>query len=113
MVDNNVLGKLIKDSRERKKLTQEQLADMVFVTKQAVSNWERGKNRPDEEMRERLSEALGIKFDGLSFKGDIKVDIKQIEDINDIDEAASTIMAIMQNISVDDTYYNCKLLRTM
>lgn len=104
MVDTNVLGKLIKDSRERKKLTQEQLADMVFVTKQAVSNWERGINRPDEATRERLSEVLGIKYDGLSFKGDTKMDIKQIEDINNIDEASSTITAIMKNISLDTEY---------
>lgn len=34
------IGTVIKEKREEKGLTQQELADMVFVTRQTVSRWE-------------------------------------------------------------------------
>ena len=39
-------------------LTQEELAEKLHVTRQAVSNWENGKHQPDLEMLALLSWAL-------------------------------------------------------
>ena len=39
-------------------MTQEQLAEKVFVTRQAVSAWETGKALPDVETLERIAGAL-------------------------------------------------------
>ena len=44
------IGKNIKDLRIRAKLTQEELAEKLFVTRQTVSNYENGKSRPDVDM---------------------------------------------------------------
>ena len=41
-------------------LTQEALAEKLHVTRQAVSNWENGKNQPDLEMLALLSWALEV-----------------------------------------------------
>ena len=43
--------------RKRANLTQEQMAEKLHVTRQAVSNWETGKCQPDIETLTALSEA--------------------------------------------------------
>ena len=39
MLDINITAKIIKTARKKAGLTQDQLAEKIFVTKQAVSNW--------------------------------------------------------------------------
>ena len=46
--------------RRAHRLTQEQLAAKLFVTRQAVSRWERGLGFPDINTLEPLADALGI-----------------------------------------------------
>ena len=46
-MDNYVTGAVIKRLRENKKMTQEELAQKIFVTSKAVSKWETGKGFPD------------------------------------------------------------------
>ena len=113
LIGNKVLGKRIKDAREKKGLTQADLAKIIYVTKQAVSNWECGKNRPDEGVREKLTEVLGIEFNNKSVEKESKVDIKQIEEIEDLDELGVTIDKILRGIKIDDVYENTvkKLLK--
>lgn len=41
------ISDLIKSARIEKGLTQQQLADAVFVTRQTISKWELGKSVPD------------------------------------------------------------------
>ena len=42
MIDNYITGNVIKNLREKKKLTQEELAEKINVTGKAVSKWETG-----------------------------------------------------------------------
>lgn len=42
MFNMNKIGKIIKDARTKKNMTQLELADKMGVSYQAVSNWERG-----------------------------------------------------------------------
>lgn len=44
------IGKNIRQLRERAGLTQEELAERLFVTRQTVSNYENGHTRPDLDM---------------------------------------------------------------
>lgn len=53
------IGKNIKELRQKQNLTQDELAEKLFVTRQTVSNYETGKSRPDIEMLTRISEVLG------------------------------------------------------
>lgn len=43
-------GEQFKKIRTEKKLTQEQVASQLHLSRQAVSNWENNKNLPDIEM---------------------------------------------------------------
>lgn len=71
----------IKKYRTESGLTQEQLAQKLFVTKQAVSKWETGKGYPDASTLPALSNILGTSIDLLmGMKGTTKkkINIKAI-----------------------------------
>ncbi len=55
-----VTGTTIKELRERKKLTQADLATMLAVSDKAVSKWETGKGYPDITLLEPLAQTLGV-----------------------------------------------------
>ncbi len=48
----------IKKRRERAGLTQDELADLIGVTKQTVSNWETGRHKPSKFVLQCLQLAL-------------------------------------------------------
>jgi len=60
MIDNYITGSVIKKLRESKKMTQEELAEKIFVTSKAVSKWETGQGFPDISLVEPLAKALDI-----------------------------------------------------
>ena len=55
----------IKELRISKNLTQQQLADELHVTKQAISKWEKGKSVPDITSVELISSFFGVSADYL------------------------------------------------
>ena len=62
---DQTLGKRISANRKRMGLTQEQLAEQLGVTAQAVSKWENDQSCPDITMLPRLAEIFGITTDEL------------------------------------------------
>ena len=46
---------ILKSLREKKGLTQDQLAERVMVTRQAVSRWENGETQPGTDTLKLLS----------------------------------------------------------
>ena len=59
------MGKRISDLRKGKGMTQEQLAQLLGVTPQAVSKWENDLSCPDISILPQLAEALGVTTDEL------------------------------------------------
>ncbi len=55
-----VTGAMIRRLREDRKLTQQQLAELMNVSDKAVSKWETGRGYPDISLIEPLSAALGV-----------------------------------------------------
>ena len=55
------ISDLIKSARIEKGLTQQQLADAIFVTRQTISKWELGKSVPDQASLVLLYQCLDIK----------------------------------------------------
>ena len=53
------IGKNIRQLRVEQKMTQDDLAERLFVTRQTVSNYETGKSRPDVDMMVKIAEVLG------------------------------------------------------
>ena len=59
-MDSYITGATIKNLREKKGITQAQLADLLGVSDKAVSKWETAKGLPDITLIEPLSKALSV-----------------------------------------------------
>lgn len=59
------IGEVIKNERQKKNMTQAELAARLNVTPQAVSRWEMGISYPDITMLPRISEVLWASADEL------------------------------------------------
>ena len=59
-MDSYITGSIIKELREKKGITQAQLADVLGVSSKAVSKWETAKGLPDITLIEPLAAALSV-----------------------------------------------------
>ena len=66
------LGKQIKKHRVTAQLSQEELAERIYVSRQTISNWENDKSYPDVNSLVLLSETFQVSLDNL-IKGDIDI----------------------------------------
>ena len=66
------LGDNIKRLREERHLTQQQLADKLYVSRQTVCRWEHGSRCPDLIMAKKLAVELDISLDELISDEDLK-----------------------------------------
>ena len=56
---------ILKNLREKKNLTQDELAERVMVTRQAVSRWETGETQPNTETLKLLSKEYDVSINTL------------------------------------------------
>ena len=94
------IGKQIKKYRKEMELSQEELAEKIFVSRQTISNWENNKNYPDVKSLLLLSSLFNVSLDIL-IKGDIdemKEKIKT-EDINKFKQD-SNIFALLLVLTI-------------
>ena len=73
------LGEKIREQRKKAGLSQEQLAEKLNVSRQAITKWENDKGVPDIANMITISDEFGISLDEL-IKGDITVKKKIIAD---------------------------------
>lgn len=62
----------IKELRKKKKLTQEELAEKINVTKLTISRWERGERVPKSDKAQQLADFLGVSVSYLLGYSDYK-----------------------------------------
>lgn len=60
-----MLGEKIINERKNHKLSQEELAEMVGVTRQTISNWELNETSPDLKQAQKLADIFNISIDEL------------------------------------------------
>ena len=72
------VSKRIREERERKGISQEELARQIFVSRQTVSNWETGKTCPDVQSLLLMSNLFDVSVDSL-VRGDVETMSKAIE----------------------------------
>ena len=66
------LGNQIKKYRNQLNMSQDELAEKIYVTRQTISNWENEKNYPDVHSLIRLSSLFEVSVDEL-IKGDLEM----------------------------------------
>lgn len=67
VIPMNKVNTTIKRLRLEKNINQEQLAEQLHVTRQAVSNWETGKTQPDIETLTSIAEYFGVSLEYLIY----------------------------------------------
>ena len=106
------VGKQIKNFRQDLKLSQEELASKIFVTRQTISNLENGKNYPDVNSLIMLSQLFTTSLDIL-VKGDVIEMKKQVsqDDVRrfKLDTIIFTVLIILTVISVVPLFLYLKL----
>ncbi len=65
------LGQQLKAHRKELGISQDELAEKIFVSRQSISNWENNKTYPDIHTLLLLAETFGISLDEL-IKGDVE-----------------------------------------
>ncbi len=65
------LGAHIKEHRKEKGLSQDDLAEAIYVSRQTISNWETGRTYPDVQSLLLLSYVFDVTVDSL-IKGDVE-----------------------------------------
>lgn len=90
-------GEQLRKVRTEKKLTQEQVASKLNVSRQAISNWENNKNLPDLEMVVSLSKTFDLSLDQLILGGRDKNNMteKLIKDGSETRRAKMNLIAII------------------
>lgn len=73
------LGKRIKTFREKINMSQEELADKVYTSRQTISNWENDKTYPDINSLKLLSNIFDVSLDNL-IEGDIDIMKRKINE---------------------------------
>jgi len=73
------IGTQIRKHRAEMKLSQEELAEKVYVTRQTISNWENGKSYPDIHSLLLLSVLFNVSLDQL-VKGDIETMKREVDE---------------------------------
>lgn len=62
-----MINENIRAYRENKNITQAELAEKLYVTRQAVSNWENGKTEPDIDTLNKIATVLEISIEELIY----------------------------------------------
>ena len=91
------LGDNIQKLRKDLKLSQEQLAEKIDVTRQTISNWELGETSPNPEQLKLLSKALNVSIDEL-LNNDVKSVI--IDKVSNTEKLAGIIIKILKFIGI-------------
>ena len=66
------------DLRNSKKLSQEELAEKLYVSRQTISNWERGRTYPDINSLLLIATFFDVSLDNL-IKGDVDIMKHQVD----------------------------------
>lgn len=98
------IGNRIKFHRSRLEISQEELAEKIFVSRQSISNWENDKTYPDINSLVLLSNFFNVSLDDL-VKGDIdkmKEEIQKVKptdkDIKDFNKFSLILVILLVSV---------------
>lgn len=95
------IGTNIKELREERKLTQNNLAEMLNVSFQAVSAWERDEYRPESDNLIKLAEILGVSVSAIVEDKTRRFETK--EAIYNWEHMKTFVKTTAQNFKMKDT----------
>jgi len=93
----NNIGEAIKNLRAKRGMSQDALAEMVGVSRQAISNWENGKAQPDAETLAKLGAIFDVSVDSI-IRNDIS-EKKPVRKFGLLIPALSTVISVFHLVS--------------
>ena len=108
-LDLPTIGFQIQSLRKAKGYTQNQLGDMVGVSFQAVSKWERGETLPDIATFVILAEVLDATIDMLLHGGKKVTDYKGRKTIDDIKKGINCLIDMGNLLGRENLLYRCAI----
>lgn len=88
-----LIGDKLKEARLKKNMTQEEVAEKIFVSRQSISNWENNKTYPDIGNVIALSDLYEISLDEL-LKGSDNF-MKHLEESTDLVKSNKKLIGII------------------
>ena len=88
------LGKFIAKRRKYMRLTQEELAEKINVSKSAIAKWETDAGIPDRDNLQRLAKAINVSVD----------DLHRIIDTNDLEDVDLEVNITPEVIAALESY---------
>lgn len=80
----SIIGQRIKFFREKLGMEQKTLAEKLGIIGNAISNWERGRSRPDIALLPKIADALGVTIDELFYRANSQKSSPALEMQSDI-----------------------------
>lgn len=108
-------GEQIKSVRKNQNMTQEQFAEKINVTRQAVSNWENNRNLPDIEMLIQISTVFHVSLDQLILGGNNmnKMTEKLIKDGSETRKAKMNMVSTITGAALMLVGFVCLVIKSM
>ena len=102
------ISNAIREQRNKKSMSQEELGEKVYVTRQTISSWENGKSYPDINSLILLSQVFDMTIDNL-VKGDLEIMEQKVEknDVRDMNRysALAIILIVATAIIFSFSWY--------
>ena len=96
-VDETLIGKRIKETRERKRMSQQSVSDETGISTSQISGYENGKKTPGLISLARIAVALGTSIDYLVFGSDAE---RPITTASDEEEVIVNCLAELHKLGV-------------
>lgn len=113
-IDANSIGTRIRELRKKAQLTQKELADKLYVSVQAVSYWEKGRNLPDVSIWREIEQVLGKVFmpmDEIIINSEYKLKgLTLLTEIDDYEKLIEAEHQIVNAVEIDAIF--AKTIRT-
>lgn len=103
------LGERIKRARIKANMTQEELANKLTVSRQAISKWESDKGIPDIENLKRISKLLGTSIDFL-VDDETEIDMSVIREPIDLSKYGKGRKKVRKDKAIRDKYPNATIM---
>ena len=91
------LGNKILELRKSQKMSQEQLAEKMEVTRQTISNWELNETAPDINQAKQLSKIFNVSLDELT---DNNIKDILVEKISNTEKLAGVVLKIIKVVGI-------------
>ena len=85
--------------RKKNNLTQEQLAQKLFVSRTAVSKWESGRGYPGLESLKGISKLFSVSIDELLSKDEL-IELAETDNRKKVDQVSGLVFAVLDMIAV-------------